>query len=360
MARATRSANYRRHTDANNGAQGALRHWVKPVSTYQRRRVKPPSKWLKRNRKSRFRNQRASRADASIPSAHYADATHLYHSDHHFGYVLLEVLALYTLRSICNLVSHLLAREVEIPNVYRTSSNLKTVDGTPLEMCETNARVSQSLRAVLLDQADDDKGFLLVIEYMECGDLWKAHENKNISLDELVDICPQFMGAISYLQEMGVIHRDMKPRNILVKSRNPQFIIKICDFGISTEYISSRAHETQCGTSMFSAPEIYQKRYSPPIDIWAPAVPILVFVKNLSELRNCEDIWRQTLVVIEEAIHAPNVPLMETSLLLVLEKVLQEDPKERLAAQACLNLFRDVANKLEEISTVALGPWMNG
>lgn len=59
------------------------------------------------------------------------------------------------------------------------------------------------------------------------------------------------MEALNYLKEKhGVIHRDVKPSNILI---NEKGAIKLCDFGISGELVNSKAKTRQAGCVAYMA-----------------------------------------------------------------------------------------------------------
>jgi calcium/calmodulin-dependent protein kinase I len=53
----------------------------------------------------------------------------------------------------------------------------------------------------------------------------------------------------------GYAHRDLKPQNVFVVQKQPQWWVKLGDFGLSKQRTEQTAFRTQAGTQQYMAPE---------------------------------------------------------------------------------------------------------
>ena len=67
-------------------------------------------------------------------------------------------------------------------------------------------------------------------ELVEGETLRQRMRNARLTIEEAVDIAVQIAGALAYAHEKGVIHRDVKPENIMLR---PDGYVKVLDFGIA-------------------------------------------------------------------------------------------------------------------------------
>ena len=97
--------------------------------------------------------------------------------------------------------------------------------------------------------------FYLVMEYVEALD----HKEESFSLDEVYQIGIQMCRALSLIHSRGVLHRDVKPDNILVWREPDRIRAKLCDFGIvkypDPERMSYYGESTVIGTPNWACPE---------------------------------------------------------------------------------------------------------
>uniref|UniRef100_A0A7N0U9H6 non-specific serine/threonine protein kinase n=1 Tax=Kalanchoe fedtschenkoi TaxID=63787 RepID=A0A7N0U9H6_KALFE len=123
----------------------------------------------------------------------------------------------------------------------------------------------------MLDSFETPQEFCVVTEFAQ-GELFEILEDdKCLPEDQVQAIAKQLVRALHYLHSNRIIHRDMKPQNILIGARSN---VKLCDFGfaraMSTNTVVLRSIK---GTPLYMAPELVtEKPYNHTVDLWSLGV----------------------------------------------------------------------------------------
>ena len=128
--------------------------------------------------------------------------------------------------------------------------------------------------ARILDGGDTTEGMpFYVMEYVEGRPIDRYCDEDKLSLNDRLKLFQKLCGAISYLHQNQVIHRDLKPGNILVSTEG---IVKLLDFGIAKQLgPASMELTTAEGTPLtpaYASPEQFTGRADARSDIYTLGV----------------------------------------------------------------------------------------
>ena len=140
----------------------------------------------------------------------------------------------------------------------------------------------------IIDFYNDSKNdsHLIILEKMD-GDLdylLKTQYPKGMSSIMIRKIFSQLNSAFRKMNKAGITHMDLKPSNILYSYLNDEktdFIIKLGDFGLSTNLISTKTKSDTAGTNLFMAPEIENFKYGNKCDLYS--IGIILFMLKTGE-----------------------------------------------------------------------------
>eukprot|EP01083_Nonionella_stella_P062701 163045_1 len=155
-------------------------------------------------------------------------------------------------------------REIQILNTLSHHSNIITLHGV---VCSNN---NINKIAMVLQFAEHDLKTLLDLGI-------------DYSQSEVKCLLSQLLNGLSYLHSHFIMHRDLKPNNLLLKSDGT---LKICDFGQSRNFsdpLTGCMYTPQCTTLYYRAPEMLLdiREYNGSVDNWAVAcIAMELFLKK--------------------------------------------------------------------------------
>ncbi len=92
----------------------------------------------------------------------------------------------------------------------------------------------------------------LVLEYLPGGDMMQLCKREPLNLEKTLFYLQQVCAGLFHAHAKGVIHRDIKPQNLLLTSDHK--VVKIADFGVA-RFTNLDSPITRVGTNIYAAPE---------------------------------------------------------------------------------------------------------
>ena len=178
---------------------------------------------------------------------------------------------------------------------------------------------------------EDDKYYLVVMEYCEEGELFNYIVKKDrLSEKESSFFYYQIINAIEYLHSKGIAHRDLKPENILLGDNH---IIKLIDFGLSNYYFKDKLLITPCGSPSYASPEMVRgEEYNGANnDIWATGIILFAMLCGYLPFENEDNAKDNELLfkkILEGKIDYPNY--LSDMAIDLLKKLLVNNPEKRI------------------------------
>ena len=134
------------------------------------------------------------------------------------------------------------------------------------------------------DHGHVDDLFYFVMEYCDRGSVTDlmAYRDGSLSVNEATKIILQILDGLHYAHtEMGMVHRDIKPDNIVLVEENGELTAKLGDYGLAKSFdLAGLSGQTATGdnveASYFKAKQqVIDFKYSKPdVDIWAVAATL--------------------------------------------------------------------------------------
>ncbi|KAK3780275.1 hypothetical protein RRG08_047263 [Elysia crispata] len=208
----------------------------------------------------------------------------------------------------------------------------------------------------------DEEDMFMVVDLLLGGDLrYHMAEDMNFTEDHVTLYMAELALALDYLRGRGIIHRDIKPDNILLDEEGH---VHITDFNIAAETGKDGTASSLSGTKPYMAPEIFSTAlgerdgYSFAVDWWALGVTIFELLKKRRPFIIHGDTGPQETihVLVNTNIHFPSSASDNMNDLL--RQLLLVDAKQRIQtlaavrshpAMAAVNLENVKAKKIKPL-----------
>jgi serine/threonine protein kinase len=125
------------------------------------------------------------------------------------------------------------------------------------------------------------------MEYVSGGSLdrfWRSHDKSFVPIESAVDIIRQVCRGIATAHDRNppIIHRDIKPQNILVGYEADGLRARVGDFGLAKQVNPLTLLATAAGTLSFKPPEAFQEQKSDSCaaDVWAIGVTLYLLLTD--------------------------------------------------------------------------------
>ena len=208
--------------------------------------------------------------------------------------------------------------------------------------------VHQNIAVLRQLEKDESSGdCYLVMEYVSGEDLrrWIRRRRKEgtLDLESVVSIIRQVAEALDYAHEMQVIHRDIKPGNIMIDKSGR---VKVLDFGVaarihtSMTHISMAYHNTS-GTGPYMSPEQWRGRaQGAAADQYALAVMTYEMLAGYLPFESSDTAILREVVLNETADDIPGVP---AAVQRAISRAMSKEPSERF--RSCMDFVDALCEK---------------
>jgi serine/threonine-protein kinase len=204
-----------------------------------------------------------------------------------------------------------LGRDVAIKQLPRMFGNQPEVRSRFISEAKLLASLDHPHIVPIYDFVELDGVCLLVMEKLTGGTVWHRFTSAGISMQSACAIALAACTALDYAHRSGVLHRDVKPDNLVFSHTGA---LKVTDFGLAKVITGGRTMATRAGevlgTPVYMSPEQARgEEVGPPTDIYATAVMLYELLSGRLPFPEDSDV----IAMLYQRVHEPPIPLTDVS-----------------------------------------------
>ncbi|KAK3066041.1 Serine/threonine kinase [Teratosphaeriaceae sp. CCFEE 6253] len=170
----------------------------------------------------------------------------------------------------------------------------------------------------------------IVVDLMNGGDL-RFHITRKTFTEEAVRFWIAQLGcALRYIHQQGIVHRDVKPDNVLLDSEGH---VHLADFNVASDFVPGKQLTSKSGTLAYLAPEVYMgKGYTSEVDWWSLGVLFYECIYNKRPFDAHHHEQLAQAIVKADAPFPATAPAVSMPCLHAISSLLEKDRSRRIGA----------------------------
>lgn len=194
----------------------------------------------------------------------------------------------------------------------------------------------------IINDDNDTDAVYIVMEYCKNGTLKSLIDSPTQSITEnkrLKSYFYQLCQGVKFLHKYNILHRDIKPDNILLTDDFKT--LKIVDFGLAKLIVDNQLNQTVCGSPLYMSPELAQhKTYNFRSDIWSMGMVLYEMLFGFNPFQHCHTIEEMIVCMKTQEIEIPEKLLnknIDNKVISLLYRILEKQQQKRITLTSILN-----------------------